>query len=100
MKALRITPLHEIELVEITDRQDAEKRIADGGAVTDIRLREGAKMYIDPEAEQKRRGQNAIASLISRKQVYGDALIVGTDPAGIAIRDVPDDYLVWLEAAG
>lgn len=95
MKALRITAAHQIEMTDAPDDlQGLKDLIAQGGDIDIVELRDGAAIITDTQAEQMHRKHNAVASLIARRQLYGDALL-----AGAGFTDVPGEYLVWLEAA-
>ena len=76
------------------DRHEIETLLgcAKGCAVT-TDLRDGAVMYTDREAPNRRDSpHNAFASLVSGGQVYGPAIITGRDGT-----DVPESYIPMLE---
>lgn len=96
IRALEITPEPGVALTEVPNDLHG-LRACIGGDITTIGLRDGVVMIANADAENRGRKHNPIASLIARRQIYGPVLLVGADEDDF--DDVPDDYLVWLEAA-
>ena len=85
--------LNSISIVDVENDLHALQK-AVGGRIETVGLKDGAVMIVDEEGMLKQYPHNDLASYISRRHIYGTALIVGVD--GEEFDDVPDQYYVWL----
>jgi hypothetical protein len=97
MRALKIE-LNRISVIDI-DGADVHAELLAlqhevGGYIETVPLHDGAVMIVDEDGLLKQYSHNGIASLISKRHIFGTALIVGTD--GDDFEDVPEQYLEWL----
>ncbi|MBP0974832.1 MAG: DUF3846 domain-containing protein [Oscillospiraceae bacterium] len=92
MRAMKLD-LNSISIVDVENDLHALQK-AVGGRIETVGLKDGAVMIVDEEGMLKQYPHNDLASYISRRHIYGTALIVGVD--GEEFDDVPDQYYVWL----
>lgn len=93
MKALKIG-INSAELVEISS-----KEITGGGFGFVYESKDVCMLVGDRNAEQHGAAQNPLASLLARRQTYGDAYILGVCRNSAGFRelcDVPDSYVRHL----
>ena len=106
MKALKI----ENRKVTLTDIQNGTPdeelhalQAAVGGYIETVTLAEDAVMIVDEEGLLKALNQNALASLVARRQIVGTAVIVGLIVNADGERvfcDCPERYVTNLLALG
>lgn len=83
-----------IRLDEVANDLRALQHAVDG-YIEPIGLSDGGKMLVDEEGLLKGKPYNTLASLVARTNIYGTALIVGTD--GAEFCDVPETFLTLLQ---
>lgn len=93
MRAMKIEPGKPIEIIDVKNKLRA-LQLQVGGYIETVPLSEDSVMIVDEEGMLKQYPHNDLASYISRRHIYGTALIVGVD--GEEFDDVPDQYYVWL----
>ena len=106
MKALKIEN-RKVTLIDIANSTpDVElhaMQTAIGGYIETVTLAEDAVMIVDEEGLLKCLNQNALASLVARRQIVGTAVIVGLDVNADGERvfcDCPERYVTNLLALG
>lgn len=99
MKALKIEN-RKVTLIDIANSTPDEElhamQAAVGGYIETVRISEDAALLVDEEGLLKVLNQNALASLVSRQQIVGTALLVGveTDADGEQVFcDCPERYV-------
>lgn len=99
MKTLKIEN-RKVTLIDIANSTPDEElhamQAAIGGYIETVRISEDAALIVDEEGLLKVLNQNALASLVSRQQIVGTALLVGveTDADGEQVFcDCPERYV-------
>lgn len=92
MKAMKLSN-SDISIITVDNSLEALQKVI-GEKIETIGLSDDGVMIVDEEAVLKWKPRNDLASYISGRHVYGDALIVGSD--GDEFDDVPEQYFVWL----
>lgn len=99
MKTLKIEN-RKVTLIDIANSTPDEElhamQTAIGGYIEVVRISEDAALLVDEEGLLKVLNQNALASLVSRQQIVGTALLVGveTDADGEQVFcDCPERYV-------
>ena len=92
MKAIKIQH-NSVSIIEIDHApEDLKKEI--GGEIEQVTMRGGAAVIYDKDGISKKLLHNDLASYISCRHIYGDALIIGFELDRYC--DVPEWYYVWL----
>ena len=106
MKALKIEN-RKVTLTDIANGTPDEElhalQTAVGGYIETVTLAEDAVMIVDEEGLLKCLNQNALASLVARRQIVGTAVIVGLNVNADGERvfcDCPERYVTNLLALG
>ena len=106
MKALKIEN-RKVTLIDIDNSTPDDElhalQTAVGGYIETVTLAEDAVMIVDEEGLLKCLNQNALASLVARRQIVGTAVIVGLDVNADGERvfcDCPERYVTNLLALG
>ncbi len=91
-----------VELIELagtnTETELKAMQQAVGGYVEQVTIAEDAALLVDEEGLLKDLTQNALASLVARRQIVGTALLVGID--GDRFCDPPEQYVRSLLLLG
>lgn len=94
MKALKLEG-RTVELIELagtnTETELKAMQQAVGGYIECVTIAEDAALIVDEEGLLKGLDQNALASLVARRQIVGTALLVGID--GERFCDPPERYV-------
>lgn len=106
MKALKIEN-RKVTLIGIANGTPDEElhalQTAVGGYIEVVRISEDAALIVDEEGLLKALNQNALASLVARRQIVGTAVIVGltVNADGESVFcDCPERYVTNLLALG
>lgn len=75
----------------------ADVKLRDREAYTFVHLAQDAALVYRKDSLAKGEPHNAIASLIAQRQVYGPAVIVGTNAAKNRLHDAPQRYVEAYE---
>lgn len=101
MKALKLEG-RTITLIELdstnTETELKAMQQAVGGYIECVTIAEDAALLVDEEGLLKALSQNALASLVARRQIVGTALLVGID--GERFCDPPERYVKNLLLLG
>lgn len=101
MKALKLED-RTVELIELgstsVETELKAMQQAVGGYIESVTIAEDAALLVDEEGLLKDLSQNALASLVARRQIVGTALLVGID--GERYCDPPERYVKNLLLLG
>lgn len=75
----------------------ADVKLRDREAYTFVHIAQDAALVFRKDSLAKGKPHNAIASLIAQRQVYGPAVIVGTNAAKNRLHDAPQRYVEAYE---
>ena len=101
MKALKLES-RRVSLIELdstsieTELHDMQRAV--GGYIESVTIAKDAALLVDEEGLLKALNQNALASLVARRQIVGTALLVGVD--GERFCDPPERYVKNLLLLG
>ena len=106
MKALKIEK-RKVILIDIDNSTPDDElhalQAAVGGYIETVTLADDAVMIVDEEGLLKALNQNALASLVARRQIVWTAVIVGLDvnaDGETVFCDCPERYVTNLLALG
>lgn len=75
----------------------ADVKLRDREAYAFVQIAQDASLVYRKDSLAKGKPHNAIASLIAQRQVYGPAVIVGTNAAKNRLYDAPQRYVEAYE---